>query len=69
MKIYFATGRYVILDSGFYVLKGLIQLRKKGILPCAIIKKRRYWPFMVTGKYKEDHFGRVEVGETYSLQR
>ena len=24
MKSYFATGRYVILDSGFCVLKGLI---------------------------------------------
>ena len=33
MKSYFATGRYVILDSGFCVLKGLIDLRKNGILP------------------------------------
>ena len=29
MKSYFATGRYVIIDSGFCVLKGLIQLRKR----------------------------------------
>ena len=29
MKSYFATGRYVIIDSSFCVLKGLIQLRKK----------------------------------------
>ena len=27
MKICFATGRYVIIDSGFCGLKGLIQLR------------------------------------------
>ena len=32
MKSYFDTGRYVILDYFFFVLKGLIQLRKKGIL-------------------------------------
>ena len=41
MKRYFATGRYVILDSGFYVLKGLIQLRKKGIFSFVVINKRR----------------------------
>ena len=40
MKIYFSTGRYVILDSGFCVLKGLIQLRKKGVSDCDVIKKR-----------------------------
>ena len=59
MKSYFATGRYVILDYGFCVLKGLIQLRKKGMFACAVIKKRRYWPSMVLGKEMEDHFWRV----------
>ena len=48
-KSYFTTGRYVIIDSGFCVLKGLIKLRKKGIFSCAVIKKRRYWPSMVPG--------------------
>ena len=47
MKSYFATGRYVIIDSGFCVLKGLIQLRKKGIFACAVIKKKIYWPSMM----------------------
>ena len=64
MKSYFSTGRYVILDYGFCVLKGLIQLRKKGIFSCAVVKKRRYWPSMVPGKEMEDHFGAAEVGET-----
>ena len=50
MKSYFYTGRYVILDSSFCVLKGLIKLRKKGIFSYAIIKKRRYRPSMVPGK-------------------
>ena len=31
MKMYFATGRYVIIDSGLCVLKGLIQLMNEGI--------------------------------------
>ena len=39
MKSYFFTGGYVILDSGFCVLKWLIQLRKKGVFSCAVIKK------------------------------
>ena len=67
MKSYFATGRYVILDYGFCVLKGLIQLRKKNMFVCAVIKKRRYWPSMVPGKEMKDHFGRVEVGETDAI--
>ena len=33
MKRYVATGRYVILDCGLCVLKGFIQLRKKGTFP------------------------------------
>ena len=63
MKSYFATGSYVILDYGFCVLKGLIQLRKKGIFAYAIIKKRRYWPSIM-----EDNFGSMEVGETDAIQ-
>ena len=31
MKRYLYTGGYIILDSVFSVLKGLIQLKKKGI--------------------------------------
>ena len=67
MKIYFATGRYIILDSGFCVMKGLIQLRNKGIFSCAVIKKRIYWPYMVTCKEMEDNFVEVEVGEKYAI--
>ena len=33
MKRYFSTGRYVIIDSGFCILKGLIQLINKDIFP------------------------------------
>ena len=68
MKSYFATGRYVIIDSVLCVFKGLIQLREKGIFTCAVIKKRRYWPSMVPVKDMGDHFGRVEMGETYAIQ-
>ena len=68
MKSYFATGKCVILDSGFYVFKGLIQLIKKGVFSCSFTKNRRYCPSMVPGKEMGDLFGGVEVGEKYSIQ-
>ena len=68
MKISLTTGGYVILDSGFCVLKGLIWLRKKGIFDYAVIKKRRYWPSVVPGKDIEDHFGEVQVKNTDAIQ-
>jgi hypothetical protein len=33
------TGKVVILDSGFCVLQGLIELRKVGVFATAFIKK------------------------------
>ena len=56
IKSYFATGRCVIFDSGFCILKGLIRLRKKGVFACDVMKKIIYWPAVVTGKDMEDHF-------------
>jgi hypothetical protein len=49
LQSYFHTARYIVLDSGFCVLKGIIELRKNGLFGCALIKKRRYWPAGVPG--------------------
>ena len=68
MKSYISTGRYAILDSGFCVLKGLIQFRNRGVFAYSAIKKRRYWPSVVPCKDIEDHFGELEVGETDTIQ-
>jgi hypothetical protein len=38
LATYFSTGQYVILDSGFCVLKSLVELKKVGIFACAVIK-------------------------------
>ncbi len=43
VKKCFSTGRYVILDSGFCVLKGISELKKEGIADGASIKKQHYW--------------------------
>ena len=68
MKSYFSTVRYVILNYGFCVLKELIQLSKKGVFACSVIKNRRYRPCMVPVKEMEANFWEVEVGEKYAIQ-
>ncbi len=40
LSTYFTTGRYVVLDLGFCVLRALIELKKVGLFACAVIKKR-----------------------------
>lgn len=37
-----ATGKVVVLDSGFCVLKGIVELKKRGVFAVALIEKRRY---------------------------
>ena len=49
-KSIFTTGKVVILDSGFCVLRAIIELRKKGVFASALIKKRKYWPKYVPGE-------------------
>ena len=40
-KSLYSAGKIVILDSGFCVLEGLIELRKVGVFTGALINKRR----------------------------
>ena len=62
-----STGKVVVLDSGFCVLKGIIELKKIGVYAGALIKKRRFWPKFVPGEAIDQHFKDKEVGETDSL--
>ena len=61
------TGRVVILDSGFCVLKGIVELRRRGVFASALIKKRRYWPKHIKGDEIRDHFVQREVGDVDAL--
>ena len=65
-KNLYSTGKVVILDSGFCVLQGIIELRKKGVFAGALIKKRKYWPKYIDGDAIDKHFVDKEVGETDS---
>ncbi len=52
----FATGRYVVLDSDFCVLKAIVALKKHGVFAGALIKKRRYWPTLIPGNAMQSMF-------------
>ena len=67
MKSQFGTGKTVVLDSGFCVLQGLVELKKNSIYTHALIKKRRYWPKHVPGDAIIEHFNNKEVGETDAI--
>ncbi len=56
------TGRKVVMDSGFCVSEGLVQLRKKGLFGCMVVKKKRYWPKGVPGDDVIAHMLEKEVG-------
>ena len=60
------SSRLVILDSGFCVLKGIIELRRRGVFASALIKKRQYWPKHVRGTEINDCFQNKEVGDVDS---
>ncbi len=62
LKPVFHTGRYVVLDSGFCVLKAIVALKKKGVFAGALIKKRRYWPTHVPGQHILEYFNDRIVG-------
>ena len=62
------SGKVFILDSGFCVLKAIVELQKKGIFAAALIKKHRYWPKFVPGDAIISHFVGMEIGESDALQ-
>lgn len=57
------TGKVVVLDSGFCVVKGIVELLKQGVFAAALIKKRRYWPRYVRGDEIRQHFDSKAVGD------
>ena len=43
-RVLLSTEKEVIMESGFCVHKGLLEIRKRGIYRSALIKERLYWP-------------------------
>ena len=59
----FARGNVVILDSGFCMLKGIVELKKCGVYASALIEKWKYWPKYIKGNAIRDHFNKKNVGD------
>lgn len=64
----FYTGRVIVLDSGFCVLKSLIVLKQYGVFAAALIKKRRYWPFLVPGDKIEERMKDKPIGTVDAIR-
>ena len=64
LLLIFNLGKMVILDSGFCVLKGIVELQKNGVYTSALIKTRRYWLKYIHGEDIKSHFADKEVGAT-----
>ena len=62
------TGHVVVLDSGFCVLQGIVELCKKGVFAAAQIKKQHYWPMYIPGEAIVLHFATKDVGHNDALQ-
>ena len=45
----YSRGKVAVLDNGFCVTQGIIEIRKLGIFQVIFIKKRCYWPSQVPG--------------------
>ncbi len=64
----FSTGRYIIFDSSFCVLKGIVELKKMGFCG-GIEKKLCYWPSLVHEEAINSHFQSKDDGDTDVLSR
>ena len=50
------SGKYVVLDSVFYVAKVITEIKAKGVYVEALTKKRHYWPKVVPGDFIDTPF-------------
>jgi Transposase IS4 len=64
----FQSGRVIILDSGFCVLQGIVELCQRGVFASAVIKKRRYWPKHVPGQLMDERMQGLHIGDTDAIQ-
>ena len=64
----FSTGKWVLLDSGFCVSKGVSSLLEFGVYAAALIKKRKYWPKGVPGDAIDQYFSYKDVTHVDMLE-
>ncbi len=64
---FFSAGRYVVLDLGFCVTRGIVDFKKERVSTGALIQKKRYWPALVPGEDIDKCFKTNSVGKTDTI--
>ena len=67
-KPIFRTGKTVVVDSGFYVLKVITEIEAKYVYAGSLIVNQHYWLKGVTEDLVDTHFQDEEVGDVYMLK-
>ena len=57
----YGTWKEVVVDSGFYVSRGIFELEWKGVYGALLIKKKNYWPKGVPCAATDAHFEDKDV--------
>ena len=55
-KPLFGTSKAVVMDSGFFVLKGILGMLSHGVYGTTVIKKKKYWTKYLKGDSIEARF-------------
>ena len=63
----FYIGKYVVINSGFFIANGIVALEAKLVYDVALIKKRQYWPKIVPRDLINRHFADKDVGDAYMM--
>ena len=58
-----SIGKAMITDSGFCVLRGILETRKRGIYGSVLIKKRHFWPRGVHGDGTNEYFSIKNIND------
>ena len=57
------------MNNGFFVAKVITWTKSKGVYVGDMIKKRRYWPKVVSGNLMDTHFEDKEFGDVGMLEK
>ena len=57
-----ATYKLIVLESDFYVLKGIITLNKNGVFDSELIKNMCYWTKHICGDDIKTQFNQNKLG-------
>ena len=66
-KVLQSMWKVVILDNTFYILQGIIEIRKVVLFTASVINKRRYWPRHVPGQEIYNYIKTKEIGDVAFL--